>query len=161
MVTVPAALWARYCYLSSLLKETIMTNKKDKPENKKKGKNKEENEQFPGYPAYPASEDIMNTKNREKEVDLDIDQVTASFRHNSELPISKQKDPGKSDEQEETWRQDKIGDDLDVPGAELDDEEEAIGKEDEENNIYSIGGDRHEDLEEDNGEFLDLDEEKN
>lgn len=31
-------------------------------------------------------------------------------------------------------------DDLDVPGASLDDSEEAIGEEDEENNEYSIGG---------------------
>jgi hypothetical protein len=41
------------------------------------------------------------------------------------------------------------GEDLDVPGAELDDEMEDIGTEDEENNIYSLGGDNHEDLEED------------
>jgi hypothetical protein len=39
--------------------------------------------------------------------------------------------------------------DLDVPGAELDDREENIGEEDEENNYYSLGGDRHESLEED------------
>ena len=45
---------------------------------------------------------------------------------------------------------DKEGDDLDVPGSELDDADEAIGEEDEENNYYSIGGDDHQDLEEDN-----------
>jgi hypothetical protein len=39
------------------------------------------------------------------------------------------------------------GEDLDVPGAELDDENEAIGEEDEENNSYSLGGDRHDDTE--------------
>ena len=39
--------------------------------------------------------------------------------------------------------------DLDIPGTELDDENEAIGEEDEENNYYSLGGDRHENLEED------------
>lgn len=33
--------------------------------------------------------------------------------------------------------------DLDVPGAGLDDAEEAIGSEDEENNEYSLGGDDH------------------
>lgn len=38
--------------------------------------------------------------------------------------------------------------DLDVPGAELDNEDELIGEEDEENNYYSIGGDNHNDLEE-------------
>lgn len=34
------------------------------------------------------------------------------------------------------------GNDLDVPGAEEDDANEAIGAEDEENNSYSLGGDR-------------------
>jgi len=43
------------------------------------------------------------------------------------------------------------GDDLDVPGAEEDDENEEIGEEDEENNYYSLGGDAHENLEEDKG----------
>jgi hypothetical protein len=43
---------------------------------------------------------------------------------------------------------DMSGDDLDIPGSELDDEAEMIGSEDEENNAYSIGGDRHDDLEE-------------
>ena len=39
--------------------------------------------------------------------------------------------------------------DLDVPGSELDDDNESIGEEDEENNYYSLGGDRHEAQEED------------
>jgi hypothetical protein len=42
--------------------------------------------------------------------------------------------------------------DLDVPGSELDDADEKIGEEDEENNYYSLGGDDHDDLEEDKGE---------
>lgn len=41
------------------------------------------------------------------------------------------------------------GQDLDIPGAELDDDREAIGAEDEENNSYSLGGENHEALEED------------
>ena len=41
------------------------------------------------------------------------------------------------------------GGDLDVPGSEADDEMEEIGNGDEENNLYSIGGDNHDDLEED------------
>jgi hypothetical protein len=41
------------------------------------------------------------------------------------------------------------GDDLDVPGSEDDDANEDIGEEDEENNYYSLGGDAHDDLEED------------
>lgn len=36
------------------------------------------------------------------------------------------------------------GSDLDVPGAELDDDMEELGSEDEENNYYSLGGDNHE-----------------
>ena len=42
------------------------------------------------------------------------------------------------------------GSDLDVPGAEDDDENEEIGEEDEENNDYSLGGDNHDDIPEDN-----------
>ncbi len=41
--------------------------------------------------------------------------------------------------------------DLDVPGAEDDNANEEIGEEDEENNYYSLGGDAHENLEEDRG----------
>lgn len=44
------------------------------------------------------------------------------------------------------------GADLDVPGSELDDDMEAIGSEDEENNYYSLGGDDHNDLDEDRPE---------
>jgi len=43
---------------------------------------------------------------------------------------------------------------LDIPGSELDDADENIGEEDEENNGYSIGGDNHNDLEEDNEDEL-------
>jgi hypothetical protein len=38
--------------------------------------------------------------------------------------------------------------DLDIPGSELDDADENIGEEDEENNFYSLGGDDHNNLEE-------------
>ncbi|MFT3934474.1 MAG: hypothetical protein QM726_12705 [Chitinophagaceae bacterium] len=47
---------------------------------------------------------------------------------------------------------DELDNDLDIPGAELDDEDEKIGEEDEENNYYSLGGDEHNDLEEDRDE---------
>lgn len=87
-----------------------------------KGKSKE---QFPGYPAYPSSEDIYQTDKEEK--DLDPEDVT------------KKKVPNKSS----------IDKNLDVPGSELDDDQEDIGNEDEENNYYSLGGDEHNDLEED------------
>ncbi|WP_322550058.1 hypothetical protein [Flavobacterium psychraquaticum] len=45
----------------------------------------------------------------------------------------------------------RMGSDLDVPGSELDDQQESVGSEDEENNYYSLGGDNHNDLEEDKG----------
>lgn len=41
------------------------------------------------------------------------------------------------------------GKDMDIPGSELDDDREAVGSEDEENNAYSLGGENHQDLEED------------
>jgi hypothetical protein len=47
--------------------------------------------------------------------------------------------------------------DLDIPGAELDDRQEDIGSEDEENNYYSLGGENHIDLEEDQEEDLEKD----
>jgi len=42
-----------------------------------------------------------------------------------------------------------LGSGLDVPGSELDDQQESVGSEDEENNYYSIGGENHKELEED------------
>ncbi len=45
-----------------------------------------------------------------------------------------------------------LSDDLDVPGSELDDNDEIIGEEDEENNYYSLGGDEKNSLEEDEGD---------
>jgi hypothetical protein len=71
------------------------------------------------------------------------------------LPIYKAEDDIYNKEKEEPLDEEKTtenknaGDELDIPGAELDDAEEAIGEEDEENNYYSLGGDNHDDLEED------------
>lgn len=39
------------------------------------------------------------------------------------------------------------GDDLDIPGSDLDDAQEAVGSEDEENNHYSLGSDHNDELE--------------
>ena len=51
---------------------------------------------------------------------------------------------------EGSFKNDVSGTDLDVPGADEDDEDEEIGEEDEENNAYSLGGDNHDDIPEDN-----------
>ncbi|MES2779507.1 MAG: hypothetical protein V4651_06365 [Bacteroidota bacterium] len=98
------------------------------------------NESFSGYPAYPVSEDIYNQLKEEQEIDPDDIQTKKAPVYSKEEEL----EPG-----DETNRS---GDFLDVPGAELDDAEEIIGNEDEENNYYSLGGDNHNDLEEDQGE---------
>ncbi len=64
--------------------------------------------------------------------------------------IDKDMDMGEDEELENKgFRLSLTGDDLDVPGEELDDDNELIGEEDEENNYYSLGGDNKESLEED------------
>jgi len=90
---------------------------------KKQDIESEEDKKFP-LPEYNKEEDIYNNAEEES---LD-----------DEGELIKQGD-----------RRKQVGDDLDVPGSELDDEEEGVGEEDEENNYYSLGGDNHDDLEED------------
>jgi hypothetical protein len=73
---------------------------------------------------YPANEDIYNQEERLEDIDpQDISGERIINNDNHE------------------WKQnsDKIGNDLDVPGSELDDQQEDIGSEDEENNFYSQG----------------------
>ncbi len=84
--------------------------------------NDDMSKELPGYPIYPPEEDIYS-KNKKAE-DVDPTDVLGE-------------------------EQQSLNSDLDVPGAELDDKQEAIGAEDEENNYYSLGGDDHNDLEED------------
>ena len=77
---------------------------------------------------YPASEDIYNKEEKIKDIDPDhitngktIDQKEGEWNENS-FNIDKEN---------------QTGEDLDVPGSELDDQQEEIGSEDEENNYYS------------------------
>jgi hypothetical protein len=102
-------------------------------------KNMEDEENtFPGYPHYPGSEDIYSN---ETEVDLNPDD------------LSKNKAPkenyGKRNEKD--FSEDMTGEDLDIPGSKEDEAKGNAGREDEENNYYSLGGDNHNDLEEDKG----------
>jgi len=85
----------------------------------------EEDKKFP-LPVYKAEDDIYS---REKEEHFD--------------------DEGNLIKKVTTKTDKSPGEDLDIPGAELDDADEVIGEEDEENNYYSLGGDDHDDLEED------------
>jgi hypothetical protein len=109
----------------------INSDKNNSEENK--------NEKYPDYPTYPSSEDIYNVDKEETEIDPE------------DISQEKQYDKNSGKFNEKNFNEDKSGNDLDIPGSELDDEMEEIGSEDEENNGYSIGGDNHNDLEEDNG----------
>lgn len=82
--------------------------------------------ELPEYLDYPAKDDIYNKS--KKEFDLDPEDPSHKKSPN-EKP---------SDLNEKDFNDDKTGSDLDIPGAELDDEREEVGSEDEENNYYSI-----------------------
>ncbi|TDD94292.1 hypothetical protein [Flavobacterium cellulosilyticum] len=95
-------------------------------------------EKLPDSLVYPPNEDIYNKL--KKEIDInpeDISKRKISIEINNSSKMN-QKD----------FEDDMSGGDLDIPGAELDDQQENIGSEDEENNGYSIGGDNHHNLEE-------------
>jgi hypothetical protein len=89
---------------------------------------------LPGYPPYPESDDIYNRFTKEGELDPEDP---------SQKKIITDTDGTSADEEVSV-----NGDDLDVPGSDLDDDQERIGSEDEENNYYSLGGDNHIDLDE-------------
>jgi hypothetical protein len=106
----------------------------------KKVENKPTNTESPGeplgYPSYPKSQDIYEAFKEEREIDPE------------DPSHKKESDPDpdnalQGDEPlDEIVDDTNMGDDLDVPGSELDDEQEELGNEDEENNYYSIGGDK-------------------
>jgi hypothetical protein len=103
----------------------------------KNGSKEDSKQEFPGYPIYPSSEDIYSKSKEEKDIDPeDLNKVKE--------PVAKTY--GKNNE--EDFDEILTGDDLDVPGSELDDLQESLGSEDEENNYYSLGGDDHNDLDE-------------
>ena len=91
-----------------------------------------------GY-TYPAGEDIYIAGKKQEAIDPE--KISAGEQ------ISEIIKQGSKTDQDTTVVP--LGDDLDVPGAELDDAQEKVGSEDEENNYYSIGGDDHTDLDED------------
>lgn len=89
---------------------------------------------------YDASEDVYRKGLIESEIDPE--DITRKKVRNA-----------RADEwNEKSFEEDPTGDDLDIPGAELDDQQEEVGSEDEENNYYSLGGDNHNDLEENQGD---------
>ena len=105
-------------------------------------KDDQNNDNLYGYPPYSASEDIYSKYQEEKDINPeDTTRIKASDK-NAKNGTNNEKD----------FDDDISGSDLDIPGSELDDDQEIIGSEDEENNYYSLGGDDHNDLDEDNGE---------
>ena len=90
---------------------------------------------LPGYPLYPANEDIFSKYTEEKNINPEDTSQTKESDEHYEAGGNNEKD----------FSDDVSGSDLDVPGSELDDEQERVGNEDEENNYYSLGGDSHND----------------
>lgn len=115
---------------------------KQKPGNTNTHRQKEDNRErdnLQGYPTYPPDEDIYGKYQKESSRNPED---PSNIKKQSVTDIT-----GKFNEMD--FDDDVSGADLDIPGSELDDELEFIGSEDEENNYYSLGGDDHNDLEED------------
>ncbi len=98
----------------------------------------ENKEYLPGYPEYPSSEDIYSQCKEEEEINPE------EIEHNK----NSERSDGFNEFNVKDFENHMSGDDLDVPGFELDNAQESIGSEDEENNYYSLGGDDFDNLDE-------------
>ncbi len=119
-----------------------MDQKSNNKDTNKKGSKTGESSGLPGYPLYPASEDIFNKFKEEGNLNPENTSVQKAPNEDGRTGKNNEKD----------FEEDVSGGDLDVPGSELDEKQENMGSEDEENNYYSLGGDDHDDLEDDKGE---------
>jgi len=97
------------------------------------------NTKYADLQIYPAEEDIYQQFT--KEADLNPENTSKN-----KIPVDLERGMN-----EKSFEEAMSGSDLDVPGSELDDQQELLGSEDEENNYYSLGGDNHNDLDEDRG----------
>ncbi len=103
--------------------------------------NRQQKTDLPGYKSYPPKDDIFTQFSKVKNIlPEDVQNITALNEKDTVGNALPKLLPRNSS-----------GQDMDVPGSELDDAQEAIGNEDEENNYYSLCGDDHNDLEEYNG----------
>jgi len=126
---------------------------------------------YPGYPYYVSPDDVNKTDEASNE-GTNGNEIKEKLNESNHAPQVESDDPadqyilnaedmialgpkdlsmdGGDDEllAHRDMPVDFTGNDLDIPGAELDDESESVGSEDEENNSYSLGGDDHNDLEE-------------
>jgi hypothetical protein len=118
-----------------------MNNKNDKLNIDKRKSGKKDKNRLLDSLLYPPSEDIYRQFHKESDIDpedISTKKVPVEINNAREL---NQKD----------FDEDVSGADLDIPGSELDAERENSGNEDEENHHYSIGGDDHTNLEENEG----------
>ena len=124
--------------------------KKPNPEKPRSRQVEDTNPEPEGYPHYPANEDIYSQLVEAQ----DIDPEDVTRKKSTDIPQYVDADDSKDlvDTEAEELTSEHMGSELDIPGAELDDESESIGNEDEENNYYSLGGDNHNNLEEDQGD---------
>ncbi|WP_338813841.1 hypothetical protein V9L05_21245 [Bernardetia sp. Wsw4-3y2] len=110
-----------------------------KTPDKKQNKNTDSPEEFfKDKFDYDPKEDIYNQGKKVAHIDNDdelvVDKGIPTPNDRNELYEEAPLHNAKSNFEGET---------IDVPGAELDDQQESIGSEDEENNYYSLGGDNH------------------
>jgi hypothetical protein len=115
---------------------------REKPGKNSQSQHKEDREgkdNIQGYPQYPPDEDIYGKCQKDKNKNPEDPSNIREPFDSSKTGTNNEKD----------FEDDMTGSDLDIPGSELDDELEFIGSEDEENNYYSLGGDDHNDLDED------------
>ena len=136
-----------------------------KQEIKKDDPQIEDRNALPGYLPYPGADDIYARAKEEQDIDPeDISKTKTPNEENTSIDReeldfddmvsgrTKHEYKEAAELNEKEFEGHMSGRDLDVPGSELDDALEDKGDEDEENNSYSVGGDRHDDLEEDKGE---------
>lgn len=116
-----------------------MSKKNIYPNNQLGKSNSKTDDELPGYPIYPPSEDIYNTNIEDKSIDLEDLSKIKNTEDTDRINYGNYKNLDNKE----------LGDDLDVPGSELDDEQEKIGNEDEENNYYSISDEEQEELTDD------------
>ncbi len=129
----------------------------DTPEDVPDSNDENIDQDYPGFPHNPSDpdkigDDIEEPQNNDvekisrpdsDEMDADITKTDLAMLGNKNQDMDMGPDEKIPDELQ------RAGFDLDVPGSELDDDNEAVGAEDEENNYYSVGGDNHNKLEED------------
>ena len=113
--------------------------------------------------SYPAAQDIYSKSKEEQSIDPEdtsklkaTDDETLRVETESDLnpglPGKKTKGKAGKKKNEKDFNDDVSGSDLDFQRSEFDDDGRNPGGEDEENDYYSLGGDDHNDLDEDRGE---------